>query len=67
MFAVFGKDRLKRVDSTTLPGKLAEWKTSEKTKKAYSDLFSNHNLLLKIGYNVFKSYKEKELPTMHCA
>ena len=46
---------------------MAEWKTSERTKKAYKDLFANHNLLSRIGHNVFKSYKEKELPTMHCA
>ena len=38
-----------------------------KNKKAYEELFSNHDLLSKIGHNVFKSYKEKELPTMHCA
>ena len=38
-----------------------------KNKKAYKELFSNHDLLSKIGHNVFKSYKEKELPTMHCA
>lgn len=67
MFAAFGEERLERVDSTTSLGKLAEWKASEKTKKAYEDLFSNHDLLSKIGHNVFKSYKEKELPTMHCA
>lgn len=67
MFAAFGEDRLERVDSTTSPGKLAEWKTSEKTRKAYSELFANHELLSKIGHNVFKSHKEKELPTMHCA
>ena len=45
--------------------KLAEWKNSEKTKKAYKELFSNHDLLF--CHNVFKSYKEKELSTMHCA
>ena len=67
MFAAFGEERLERVDSTISLMKLAEWKTSEKTRKAYSDLFSNHDLLSKIGYNVFKSYKGKELPTMHCA
>lgn len=67
MFAAFGEERLERVDSTTSPGKLAEWKDSEKTRKAYEELFSNHDLLSKIGHNVFKSHKEKELPTMHCA
>src|ERR1041385_7826905 len=67
MFSAFGEDRLERVDNTTSPAKLAEWKTSERTKKAYKDLFANHDLLSRIGHNVFKSYKEKELPTMHCA
>ena len=67
MFAAFGEERLERIDNTTSPVKLAEWKNSEKTKKAYEELFSNHDLLSKIGHNVFKSYKEKELPTMHCA
>ena len=67
MFAAFGEERLERIDNTTSPVKLAEWKNSEKIKKAYEELFSNHDLLSKIGHNVFKSYKEKELPTMHCA
>jgi hypothetical protein len=67
MFAVFGEQRLDRVDSTTSPKIIAEWKSSEKTKNAYDELFSNHELLSKIGYAVFKQYKEKELPSMHCA
>ena len=67
MLAAFSEKRLERVDSTTSPGKLAEWKDSEKIRKAYEKLFSNHDLLSKIGHNVFKSHKEKELPTMHCA
>ena len=67
MFAAFGDNRLDRVDSTTPALRLAEWKASEKTRKAYSELFSNHDLLSKIGYGVFKQYREKELPTMHCA
>ena len=67
IFVAFGEERLERIDNTTSPVKLAEWKNSEKTKKAYEELFSNHDLLSKIGHNVFKSYKEKELPTMHCA
>ena len=67
MFVTFSEERLEHVDSTTSPGKLAEWKASEKTKAAYNELFSNQVLLSRIGYNVFKSYKEKELPTMHCA
>ena len=67
MFSVFGEERLERVDNTTSPLKLAEWKASEKTKSAYNELFSNADLLSKIGYQVFKSLKESELPTTHCA
>lgn len=67
MFAVFGEQQLDRVDNTTPPHKIAEWKSSEKTKEAYDQLFSNHELLSKIGHSVFKQYKEKELPTIHCA
>lgn len=67
MFAAFGEERLERVDSTTSSVKLAEWKMSEKTRAAYNEIFTNHDLLVKIGYNVFKQYKEKHLPTMHCA
>jgi len=55
MFAAFGEERLEQIDNTTSPVKLAEWKNSEKTKKAYEELFSNHDLLSKIGHNVFKS------------
>src|SRR3989440_12986946 len=67
MFAAFGEERLERIDNTTSPVKLAEWKNNEKIKKAYEELFFNHDLLSKIGHNIFKSYNEKELPTMHCA
>jgi len=67
MFAVFGENRLKPVDSTTSSLKLAEWKTSEKTRTAYNDIFQNSELLSKIGYAVFKQYKQESLPTMHCA
>src|SRR2546430_1096157 len=56
MFAAFGDNRLDRVDNTTPALRLTEWKASEKTRKAYSELFFNHDLLSKI-----------ELPTMHCA
>ena len=45
MFAVFGEEHLERIDNTTSLVKLAEWKNSEKTKKAYEELFSNHDLL----------------------
>ena len=67
MFAAFGEERLDFVDGTTTSVRLAEWKTSEKTQNAYHELFQNHELLTKIGYAVFKQYKETELPTMHCA
>lgn len=67
MFAAFGEEKLDRIDSTTSPLKIAEWKASEKTRVAYNELFSNHDLLSKIGYAVFKQHKDKELPTMHCA
>jgi hypothetical protein len=67
MFAVFGEDRLDRVDSTTSSIRLAEWKTAAKTRAAYNEIFNNQELLAKISYNVFKEYREKTLPTMHCA
>ncbi|GET03194.1 hypothetical protein GLOIN_2v1870636 [Rhizophagus clarus] len=67
MFATFGKDQLERIDNNTSPVKITEWKNSEKTKKAYEELFTNHELLSKIGYSVFRSHKEEELSTMHCA
>src|SRR5262249_13557332 len=68
MFAAFGEQRLDHVDSTTSPLKISEWKSSEKTRTAYKELFSNHELLTKIGHAVFKKqHKEKELPVMHCA
>jgi len=41
MFAAFGDNRLDRVDSTTPALRLAEWKASEKTRKAYSELFQS--------------------------
>ena len=67
MFSVFGEQRLEYVDNNASSVKIAEWKTSEKTRAAYGELFSNHELLTKIGYTIFKQYKEKDLPTMHCA
>ena len=67
MFAAFGDERLERVDSSTSPVKLAEWKASEKTRKAYDEIFANNELLTKIGYSVFKQNKEKGLTAMHCA
>jgi len=67
MFAAFGDEKLERVDSSTSSIKLAEWKTSAKTCVAYNEIFTNHELLTRIGFNIFKQYKEKELSTMHCA
>ena len=67
MFSAFGENRLERVDSTTPALKLSEWKTSDKTCAAYDEIFTNSELLSKIGYSVFKQYKEKSLPEMHCA
>src|SRR3989337_852028 len=67
MFATFGEQHLDYVDGTTASTKIVEWKTSEKTQAAYHELFQNHELLTKIGFAVFKQYKETELPTMHCA
>ena len=66
MFAAFRDEKLEHVDSSTFSIKLAEWKTSAKTRVAYNEIFTNHELLTRIGFNVFK-HKEKELPTMHCA
>jgi len=67
MFASFGASNLERVDSTTPPSKLAEWKTDEKTRAAYNEIFTNSELLSQIGYSVFKKSKEESLSTMHCA
>ncbi|GBC07011.1 hypothetical protein RclHR1_00720020 [Rhizophagus clarus] len=57
---------VKHIDNNTSLVKITEWKNSEKTKKAYEELFTNYELLSKIGYSVFRSHKEKELSTMHC-
>ena len=67
LFATFGEERLERVDNITPSLKMAEWKANEKTQTAYHQLFTDHALLTKIGYAVFKQYKSQELPTMHCA
>ena len=67
LFATFGEERLERVDNTTPLLKIAKWKANEKTQTAYHQLFTDHALLTKIGYAVFKQYKSQELPTMHCA
>ena len=67
MFSTFGKQRLDVVDSNTSPLKLAQWKSNEKTRSAYLEIFRNHELLSNIGYTVFKQYKDNELPTTHYA
>ena len=54
MFAAFGNEKLERVDSSTSSIKLAEWKTSAKTRIAYNEIFTNHELLTRIGFNIFK-------------
>lgn len=66
MFTAFG-ERLDYIDNNAAAVKIAEWKLHEKTKAAYEELFSDDELLSGIGYAVFKQYKGKEIPTMHCA
>ena len=67
MFAAFGEERLEFVDNNILSVKIAEWKTSDKIRQAYNKLFNNHELLLKFSYSIFKQYKSKKLPAIHCA
>jgi hypothetical protein len=67
VFSTFGKERLDVVDNNTSPTKLTQWKSSEKTRAAYIEIFQNHKILSDIGNAVFKQYKDKELPTTHCA
>src|SRR6185369_3577379 len=67
IFAIFGEERLTKIDNTTPSRHIAEWKASEKTREAYAALFNNQDLLTKIGHSVFKQYREKPLPSMHCA
>ena len=67
IFSSFEEDRLERVDNNTPTKCLAQWKTSTATRDAYAELFENHDLLQSIGHLVFKSFRGKELPTMHCA
>ncbi|KAF0517620.1 hypothetical protein F8M41_016886 [Gigaspora margarita] len=67
LFSVFNEEHLDHIDSNISPIKLAEWKSSVKTKAAYEELFKDQQILLKIGYTVFKQYKNKELPPLHCA
>lgn len=66
MFKGFN-NRLNYIDNNASAAKIAEWKSSRKTQDAYDELYSNDKLLEFIGDYVFKQYKGKELPTMHCA
>jgi hypothetical protein len=67
IFSIFGEERLEKIDNNTSSRHIVEWKSSEKTRKAYDELFNNDKLLAKIGYQVFKQYRDKPLPPMHCA
>ena len=67
LFSTFGEQLLERIDNNSPSVKIAEWKKDPKTQAAYEKLFTNHDLLTKIGYSVFKQLKDKELPAMHCA
>ena len=40
VFAVFGDSMLDRIDSNAIPEEVHNWKQSDKTKAAYSKLFS---------------------------
>ena len=66
VFVNFGK-RLDYIDNNVSAAKIVEWKSSEKTKGAYKVLFSESELLDTIGRAVFKQYRDKDLPTAHCA
>ena len=66
MFVNFG-NRLDYIDNNASAAKIVEWKSSEKTKAAYEMLYTESSFLMKIGDSVFKQYKNKELPTTHCA
>ena len=59
MFAAFGDNRLDHVNSTTPALRLAKWKASKKTRKVYSELFSNYDLLLKSDMTYLNSTKRK--------
>ncbi|CAG8786792.1 5614_t:CDS:2, partial [Gigaspora rosea] len=67
LFSVFNEENLDRIDSNISSIKLAEWKSSLKTKAAYEELFKDQQILLKIGYTIFKQYENKELSLLHCA
>jgi hypothetical protein len=66
VFTNFG-ERVDHIDNNASAAKIVEWKSSERTKAAYKALFSESELLDTIGHSVFKQYRNKELPTTHCA
>ena len=66
MFVNLG-ERLDYIDNNASATKIVEWKSSEKTKAAYESLYMESSLLMRVGYSVFKQYKNKELPTTYCA
>ena len=66
VFVNFG-ERLDHIDNNSSAAKIVEWKSSERTKAAYKALFSEGELLDTIGQAVFKQYRDKDLPTTHCA
>lgn len=66
MFFAYG-EQLDYIDNNASTIRIAEWKSSTKTQAAYDRLFSDDELPMKIGYAVFKQYKNKELPDVHCA
>jgi hypothetical protein len=40
MFSVFGESQLDSINTTAIPGKVAEWKASRKTRDCYQKLFT---------------------------
>ena len=66
MFIIFG-ERLEHIDNNASAVRIANWKSSKKTQAAYAEIFSNDELLMDIANLVFKEYKGKDLPAMHCA
>ena len=64
MFINF-RERLEFIDNNAIATKIVEWKSSEKTKTAYEALYTESELLTRIGCLVFK--RNKELPITYCA
>ncbi|CAG8775108.1 19559_t:CDS:2 [Gigaspora margarita] len=67
LFSIFNKEHLDHINNNISSIKLAESKSSLKTKTAYEKLFKDQQILLKIGYMVVKQYKNKELSPLHYA